>query len=245
MNYIFTLPYDPSKYTVVENSLQIAFPLPSDVKAGQEITRTGKMDLDPGTVKSFHPASNKIKENQKNYILVNGSVSVTYEWTEEDEINESDVDAFIQYLNDSPDTWSYTKDMDNNKLVIEIDWIGENTKWNTFPLSYMLDCSNLSIVALNDEVEILCIMQKNSSNPWIMLHRDVPPGETVDVVKPECDVAYVITSQDSTIETTLLGTTNDGHTMPFNKYDVKKLDSDSVKLKNISDKPNKVLIYYK
>ena len=33
--------------------------------------------------------------------------------------------------------------------------------------------------------------------------------------------------------------------MPFNKYDVKKLDSDSVKLKNISDKPNKVLIYYK
>ena len=25
MNYIFTLPYDPSKYTVVENSLQIAF----------------------------------------------------------------------------------------------------------------------------------------------------------------------------------------------------------------------------
>ena len=59
MNYIFTLPYDPSKYTVVENSLQIAFPLPSDVKAGQEITRTGKMDLDPGTVKSFHPASNK------------------------------------------------------------------------------------------------------------------------------------------------------------------------------------------
>ena len=245
MNYIFTLPYDPTKYTVVENSLQIAFPKPDEVKAGQEITRIGKMDLDPGNIKNFHTLSNKIKQNQQNYILVNGSVSITYEWTDEDEIQESDVDSFIEYLNNSPDTWSYSKDIDNNKLVIEIDWVGENDKWNPFPLGYMIDCANLSIVALNDDVEILCIMQKSAKDPWDMLHRDVPVGETIDVVKPECKVAYVITSQDATIETTLLGNTNEGHTMPFNKYDVKKLNSDSVKLKNISDKPNKVLIYYK
>ena len=45
-----------------------------------------------------------------------------FEWTEEDEINETDVDAFIQYLNDRNATWSCLMMMNkqHKQLVIEI-----------------------------------------------------------------------------------------------------------------------------
>ena len=246
MNYIFTFPYDGTKYQVVENELQLAFPDSENIKAGNEITRIGKMDLDPAKIKKKHPYSNKIKENNQNYILVNGSIVVTYEWEEEDNIEESDVDAFIKYLADSPETWDCDKNMKDNKLITKITFAGENTGWcGFFPLGYMLDCANLSIVATSDDAEILCIMQKNATLKWNMMHIDVAPSQTIDVVKPYCEVAYVVTSQDAVIETTMLGTTNDGHTVPFNKFSVKKLESQSVKLKNISDKANKIIIYYK
>lgn len=245
MNYIFTFPYDASKYTVVENELQLAFPDSENIKTGNEITRIGKMNLDPAKIKEKHPYSNKIKENNQNYILVNGSIVVTYEWVEEDNIQENDVDAFIQYLEESPETWVCEKDMEDNKLITQITFAGENTEWCSFPLGYMLDCANLSIVATSDDAEILCIMQKNATLKWNMSHIDVAPNETIDVVRPDCEVAYVVTSQDAVIETTMLGTTNDGHTVPFDKFSVKKLESQSVKLKNISDKANKIIIYYK
>lgn len=245
MNYIFTFPYDSTKFTVVENSLQLAFPNTTETKAGNEITRIGKMELDPARIKKKHPYSNKIKENQQNYFLVNGSVRVTYEWIDEDEIQESDVDAFIRYLDDCPETWTTKKDIENKKLIIEYTYTGENKNFNTFPLSYMLDTSNLSIVALSDDTEILCIMQKNYQTVWNMAHIDLQPQEEIYVTKPICDVAYVIVSQDAVIETTLLGKTNKDHTVPISKFSVKKLESDSVKVKNISDKPNKVIVYSK
>ncbi len=245
MNLIFTYKFDDTKLVTLEENLQLAFPDYKNIEIGMEIGRVGKMELDPAKIKTTHKYSEKIKQNQQNYILVNGSVSVTYAWIEEDAIEEKDVDAFIQYLEDCPETWECEKDLDNNKLVTRITLSGENKDWATFPLSYMLDTSNLHIVAESTDAEILCIMQKNASVNWSMKHIDIAPNETVDVERPDCEVAYVITTQDSVIETTLLGTTNDGHTMPFNKYEYKKLESQSVKLKNISDKANKIIIYYK
>ena len=245
MNYIFTFPYDGTKYQIVQNELQLAFPDSEKIQIGNEITRTGKMDLDPVKQKKKHPYSNKIKENQQNYILVNGSVRVIYEWIDDDEILESDVDAFVRYLDDCPETWTCIKDMEGKKLITEYTFIGENKIFASFPLAYMLDTSNLSIIALSDDAEILCIMQKKSNDPWQMTHIDLQPQEDIYVTKPDCENAYVIVSQDSVIETTLLGETMKDHTVPFNKFSVKKLESNNVKLKNISDKPNKVIIYSK
>ena len=245
MNLIFTYKFDDTKLATLEENLQLAFPDYENIEMGMEIGRVGKMELDPARIKKKHPYSNKIKENQQNYFLVNGSVRVTYEWIDEDGIQESDVDAFIRYLDDCPETWTTKKDIENKKLIIEYTYTGENKNFNTFPLSYMLDTSNLSIVALSDDSEILCIMQKNYQIVWNMAHIDLQPQEEIYVTKPICDVAYVIVSQDAVIETTLLGKTNKDHTVPISKFSVRKLESQSVKLKNVSDKPNKVIVYSK
>ena len=65
MNYIFTFPYDGTKYQVVENELQLAFPDSENIKAGNEITRIGKMDLDPAKIKKSTLIPIRLKKTTK------------------------------------------------------------------------------------------------------------------------------------------------------------------------------------
>ena len=99
---------------------------------------------------------------------------------------------------------------------------------------YDIDSHFASIEFLSDDVELLCMIRKNSVTDWQIEQRDLLPGEEVTVTKSGTD-CYVVNTNDVLI--------ND--TTEYQRIQGVMLTSDTAKYKNTSSSPQKIIKYYK
>ena len=70
------------------------------IKKGDEISSTTKTVIDSRKPQPRYNDTNNIKQNSMNYVLYEGKVSITFEWTDDDGITEDDLNVYQKYLED-------------------------------------------------------------------------------------------------------------------------------------------------
>ena len=194
----FTYPFKSG--TTVDELLQISIPDTDNVKKGQELTTQGKYRIDKRIPLVKYNDTNNIKKNVQNYILTKGKISVLYNWIDEDNITENDLNVYEEYLTNQPDSWSFTRDFENKTFKQTYTYNGENSSWGDIPCSYILDTTNTSIIIEEDNTDLICIIKYNSDDNWTARQIDIQVNETLNVEKPESSLCYIIFTQDVEVD---------------------------------------------
>ena len=232
MSVVFT--YKFKAPVLLDNQLQICWSDDSIMQKDNEISSTTKTVIDSRKPQPKYNDTNNIKQNSMNYVLYEGKVSITFEWTDDDGITEDDLNVYQKYLEDQSETWTWTADFVNKTAKVECTYLGENNAWGEFPFKYFLDTSTIKMVAEENNTKLLCIIKSNADTDYTIRQRDIPIGETITIDKPTSSICYVLFSQPVEINGSA-----------FDKYTQKKLTSSSVSAKNTGTIPCKVLQYYR
>tara|TARA_Y100000816_G_scaffold40654_1_gene25515 strand:+ start:1798 stop:2496 length:699 start_codon:yes stop_codon:yes gene_type:complete len=232
MSVVFT--YKFKAPVLLDNQLQICWSDDSIMQKDNEISSTTKTVIDSRKPQPKYNDTNNIKQNSMNYVLYEGKVSITFEWTDDDGITEDDLNVYQKYLEDQSETWTWTADFANKTAKAEATYLGENNDWGEFPFKYFLDTSTIKMVAEENNTKLLCIIKSNADTDYTIRQRDIPIGETITIDKPTSSICYVLFSQPVEINGSA-----------FDKYTQKKLTSSSVSAKNTGTIPCKVLQYYR
>lgn len=228
----FTVPFKSG--VNLDGLLQMSIPDTDNVKKGQEISTQGKYRIDKRIPLAKYNDTNNIKKNVQNYILTKGKISVLYNWINEDNITENDLNVYEEYLNNEPESWDFTRDFENKTFKQTYAYNGENSSWGDIPCSYLLDTTNISLVVEEDNTSLVCITKYTSDDNWSARQIDIQPNKTFDVERPKSDLCYIIFTQDVEVN---------GN--PLSQWSYKKLLKNNITVKNRGSIPCKVIQYYK
>ena len=199
---------------------------------GNKFVRENKQEhFMPETIE-YHSDNSKIIKRPNNNVLLQGSIKVTYEWTEEDNIQSSDIDFLESLL--SQDTNSHNKatiSRTDNSFIFEFTYEANNPTWSSRSLDYELDCNKVIIEALSDDVKILCIYGRHEK--YNFKNVDIPAGENI-VANKNGDNCYLYFSQNCTVGEKSVAEDN-----------TLKLVSNAVTITNTSSKPCQVVMAWK
>lgn len=224
----------------LDENLQLSFAYhdfdPQYNITGAKLERLTKDSRVHAELKEFHPDSNKICINGMSYFLIKGKIRAKWKWTDEDNITENDIDVFKTYHENLPVTpmFDINSDFDNKEFTIDIDYAPHITDWSEMHCIYDIDSNYAGIEFLSDDVELLCMVRKNSVTDWQIEQRDLLPDEETTVTKSGTD-CYIVSTNDVLI--------ND--TTEYKRIQGLMLNSDQAVYKNISTSPQKIIKYYK
>ena len=227
---IFSIPF-----SVINANNDIQLSVSKATVPGQKIVREpGELrtaDSSDNLIQEPHPEHSCLLKTDNNYFLLEGSVKVRYEWQEGDNFQDSDVDTFLAEAEKHPEhhrcTYQYGSGWAEGVAVL-----GDTPcDWKESPVTYEPDNSKTTLEILEKGTRILCPMQYEKG--WSFLKADVLPGESIVTTKSG-DKCYIFFGQKSSI----------GDEVIF-KNAVKKLTSESVNIKNESDKLCRLIKIYK
>ena len=178
--------------------------------------------------------SDNILKDTDFMFLFKGSCKITYTWDEQP-ITQDDLDKLEDYYLAEKSDFSIEKDLANKKFVITQKYIGANTDWIDYnPYKYGLAIDKIRFLCIEDGTRYLCAnFNPDEVHDWSMKHKDIQPDETTTVTK-QGNTDYVVFTDDVEIN----GTASTGVV-------AKKLESNSVEVKNVSTSPCKIFHYYK
>ena len=165
-------------------------------------------------------------------MLLQGSIKVTYEWTEEDNIQSSDIDFLESLL--SQDANSHNKasiTKTDNSFIFEFTYEVNNPTWSSRSVDYELDCNKATMEALSDDVKILCIYGRHEN--YNFKNIDIPAGQTI-VANKHGDDCYLYFSQSCAVGAKIAA-----------EDDTLKLVSNAASVTNTSNKPCRVVMAWK
>jgi len=216
-------------YVKVDDTLQLSF-LKGNV--GDLLVRH-KLEEQPHFNRIAYLDNYKIQKNLTNYILLNGKIKVSYEWQDDENINQQDIDKILDINKSYLEEASATHIVKNNSYSYSGSYNGDVSSWSDRSYEYELASSVAKIESLEDDTIMLCTLTKEYG--WKRKNIDIPPNETVTYTK-EDDTTYLLTCD--TCEVTV-----EGNTHTFDKYDVKKLTKDNeYSIKNVSNKICKAVV---
>lgn len=179
-----------------------------------------------------HPTLSNVINCFNGHIFLNGNIKVEWEW-ESGQITETEIDNYISEIGPTLPTYTFTKDIANNKLYADVrtdwqssDWINNHIKWQI--------ASPKAKVTLNsDDAELLCVTRLNGSySKYTFTNRTIEPSETIEILRPETESCFLlfsdsVISQDKTLKNKkmykftserLLITNNNNHRVKVVRY---------------------------
>ncbi len=217
------------KYLNVDDNFQLSF-LKGNVG---DLVMRHKLDEQPHFNKLTYLDNYKIQKNLNNYILLNGKIKVSYEWQNDENISQQDVDKILEInkLYSEEDSVVHTV-ADNSYSYVGV-YNGDVAEWSNRSFEYELASSVAKIESIEADTVVLCTITKEYG--WKIKNIDIPPNETVTYTKEDA-ITYLLTCD--TCEVTI-----EDNTHTFNQYDIKKLTKDNeYSIKNISDKICKAIV---
>jgi len=217
------------KYLNVDDNFQLSF-LKGNV--GDSVIRH-KLEEQQHFDKIKYLDNYKIVQSLNKYILLNGKINVSYEWQDDENISQQDVDKILEINKSYAEKDSVVHTVADNSYSYVAIYNGDVAEWSNRSFEYELATSVSKVESLEDETVMLCTITKEYG--WKMKNIDIPPNETVTYTKEDA-ITYLLTCD--TCEVTIGDNT---HT--FNKYDIKKLTKDNeYSIKNVSDKICKAIV---
>lgn len=175
----------------------------------------------------------KIQKNLNNYIMLSGKIKATYEWQDDENISQQDIDKILEINKSYSEEDSATHTVKNNSYSYSGSYNGDVSSWSDRSYEYELASSVAKVESLEDDTIMLCTLTKEYG--WKIKNIDIPPNKTVTYTK-EDDTTYLLTCD--TCEVTV-----EENTHTFDKYDVKKLTKDNeYSIKNVSNKICKAVV---
>lgn len=143
----------------------------------------------------LHPTLPFIMKNTNGHVFLNGTFKFEWKW-EENEFTEDQIDQYIELATPflvNPNS-VYIKDIPNRTLTlitedanIEFpDWTGQTMPWH--PAT-----SKAQITTQSVDAEFLCVTRLNGTfDQYTFEQRTIEPGESLEIIRPVCDVCYVL-----------------------------------------------------
>ncbi len=220
----------------LDNKLQLS--LTKDALAGQRLKRMSvderAKDRSGNIVSEVHPDYPFLIKLDIQYFILEGSVKVRYEWKEGDVFQNEHKETYrdVVHTNSPEHTRLQSTYTHGDGFMQGISEMGtEATGWKDNPVLYEPHCSITEITILEDNTRILCPMEYEKG--WILKKADVLPGTSIQATKSGTD-CYIFFAQDCEVNGTAVS-----------KNTTKKLTSNSVDIKNVSDKLCRLVKIYK
>jgi hypothetical protein len=233
-NTIFEFNQDPNYPAIIlDDNIQLSILVGN---AGDRIARLDFEEQPHYTDIVYHPDYNKIQKSLNNYLFMEGSLRVLYEWSEDENITQEVVDKFWELAaENNPDHNYATLINESNRVGYTIDYGGYITEWAERSSTWEIASHKASLEALQDNTVLICAM--GTTYGWDYKNIDLPPQQTTTFNK-QGETCYILTGD--TCEVTVGETT---HT--FSKYGCKKLTSSQCLIKNISNNTTRIIGIYK
>jgi len=222
-----------TEYTVspIKNFGEIQVAIMTGVSGNRIVRETKAEHFMPETIER-HSDNSKIIKRPNNNMLLQGSIKVTYEWTEEDNIQSSDIDFLESLLGqdaNSHNKASITKT--DNSFIFDFTYEANNPTWSSRSVDYELDCKKATMEATSDDTKILCIYGRYEN--YDFKNVDIPAGESV-VANKHGNNCYLYFSQNCAVGEKDVA-----------EDDTLKLVSNAVTITNTSSKPCRVVMAWK
>ena len=186
----------------------------------------------------YYPTNNKISKCLNNYIMLSGKIKVSYTWNEEDNITQEDITQYKNLMSELNPEDSYANwEEGDNSIAWTLEYPACVKEWRERSLAWELKTQGASIEILEDETELLCVLQHSFG--WAYKNVDLNPEEQIETEKNsykcylffgnKCEVTSVNNMYPVTVE----------------KYEVIELTNEKCVVRNISNKPCKVVMLCK
>lgn len=230
-----TVRYDfvvvPDTLKVIDGEFQIVV---VEGNQGDVVSRTEKSEINEIGKQTFDTESSNILKTPSAFSLIRGSIEVSVSW-EDDDITESD----IQRLNELTEN-DYLKNGSFSETSVEEAMANKKYKANyTFGNNYEtlqekgfswgLYAKYGEVKATQDNTRLICFQPIVEGYYGSIL--DIGVGETKTINKSD-NLMYLFFSENCSINGTQI-----------NQYDVKRLNSSSVDIKNESEATARIMVY--
>ena len=188
----------------------------------------------------YHPKNNKLYERTNSYVLLNGKIKVQFDLEAEDNITNADIDilnASMQLETTYSDTIIETSPTQISATYKELY---KSKGWESLNLAYEIKCNKSSVNYLEDNTELFCLV---SIDKWETKSISIQANEEVTLNKPEIVQEQGATCYLFVAETTQVTSGEVVKDLP--KYGTIKVKSNTVKIKNTSNKPMKAIVVYR
>ena len=188
----------------------------------------------------YHPKNNKLYERTNSYVLLNGTIKIQFDISEEDNITNADIDilnASMQLETTYSDTIIETSPTQISATYKELH---KSNGWDILPLAYEIKCNKSSVNYLEDNTELFCLTNLDMQEIRTI---SIQANEEVTLNKPEIVQEQGATCYLFVAETSQITSGEVVKDLP--KYGTIKVKSNIVKIKNTSNKPMKAIVVYK
>ena len=230
-----TVRYDfvlvPETLKVIDDEFQIVV---VQGNQGDVVSRTEKSEINEITNQTFDTESSNVLKTPSSFTVIGGSIEVSLSW-EDDDITESDIQRLNSltennYLkNGSFSETSVEEAMANKKYKATYAFGNNYETLQEKGFSWGLYAKYGEIKATQDNTKLICFQPKVEGYNGSIL--DIGVGETKTINKSD-NLMYLFFSQNCSIGGTQI-----------NQYDVKRLNSSSVEIKNESETTARIIVY--
>lgn len=168
------------------------------------------------------------------YFVLEGAVKVRYEWQHGDVFQDEHKETYrsVVLANSPEHTRMQSSFVEGSGYMEGTSFMGtEATDWKDNPIKYEPHCARTEITVVEDDTVFLCPMGYYAG--WSFKKADVLPGGTIATTK-EGDDCYIFFAQECEVDGAAVA-----------KHKAKKLVSDSVNIKNVSNKLCRLVKIYK
>ena len=188
----------------------------------------------------YHAKNNKLYERTNSYVLLNGTIKVQFDLEADDNITDNDVD----FLNESMQLeTTYTDTIiktSPTQISATYKELHKSNGWDILPLAYEVKCNKSSVNFLEDNTELFCLVNLDM---WEVRTISIKANEEITLNKPEIVQEQGATCYLFVAETSQITSGEVVKDLP--KYGTIKVKSNTLKIKNTSNKPMKAIVVYK
>jgi hypothetical protein len=141
-----------------------------------------------------HPTLFNVVNCRNGHLFLNGSIKVEWEW-EAGQISEAEIDAYLAEVGPTLSNFTFTKDIANNKLHVNIttDWQSDN--WIDNNIKWQIASPKAKITLNSDDAEIICVTRLNGSFlKYTFMNRTIEAGETIELTRPNDAFCFLLFS---------------------------------------------------
>ena len=201
---------------------------------GDVASRTEKSEINEIGKQTFDTESSNILKTPSILSVLEGGVEVSFSW-EDDDVSESDIQRLNSltendYLKNGSFTETSVEEAMANKSYKATYTFGNNFETlQDKGFSWGLYAKYGEVKATQDNTKLICFLPKVDGYSGSIL--DIGVGETKTINKSD-NLMYLFFSQNCSISGTQI-----------NQYDIKRLNSSSVDIKNESETTARIMVY--
>ena len=188
----------------------------------------------------YHPNNNKLYERTNSYVLLNGTIKIEFNISEEDNITNADIDFFKDSMKLETTYTDTIIETSPTQISATYKELHKSNGWNILPLAYEIKCNKSSVNFLEDNTELFCLVNLDM---WETRTISIKANEEIILNKPEIVQEQGATCYLFVAETSKITSGEVVKDLP--KYGTIKVKSNIIRIKNTSNKPMKAIVVYK